>query len=224
MTRITTLLAVLALMLTACIFRPAGAASGWTDPFSSLSGWKEIDPLGDGKPSVSGGALRLAIPAGLDRYGRDHDNWPNDTPVNRTLRVTRPVAGSSWTFTTKLLNTDRDNGRFAGVLIQASADHFFRSDWDGDGSHVDLYVGTYDGSKFVKRHNGDTGGAAAQWQRIRKSGTTYTISTSTDGKSWKTRVTFTWKPTPTVVGLNVGNSGAAPAYTAAFDSATLTSP
>ncbi len=225
-TRAAPFLVACALVITACAVRPTSVS--WSDPFTSLSpAWHEVDPLGDGHPSASGGTLHLAIPSGLDRLHRDHDNWPDKSPVNRSLRVTRSpgTSSTSWTFTTKILNTDTNDGRFAGALVQASADHYFRSDWDGDGSHVRLYVGTWDGGpSFVKRYDHDTGSAKAQWQRITRRGTSYTVSWSLDGATWLPLVSFTWKPTPTVVGLNVGNSGTAPAYIALFDVATLTSP
>lgn len=177
------------------------------------SNWTKVDPMGDGRVSVGGGSLKLMVPRGTD-----HDNWPKYTPVNRTLRVVQNLVPSDWTVETKILNTDVDDGRFAGILVQADADHFFRSDWDGDGTNVALYVGVWDGGpSFVAKYDRHVGNQAVQWQRVAKVGTTYTISTSTNGTSWVQRVSFTWAPTPTIIGLNVGNSGAMPEYTAKFD-------
>jgi len=186
------------------------------DRFSktSLGGrWTEVDPIGDGTVSVSKGAVNLAIPS-----GKDHDDWPNATPVNRTLRVVQPLSQGDWTVETKILNTDVDAGRFAGMLIEADGNHFIRSDWDGDGENVALYVGVWNGgSSFAEKYNRPVGNQAVQWQRIAKVGTTYTFSTSTDGESWARRARFTWTPTPKLIGLNVGNSVGTPAYNARFD-------
>ena len=180
----------------------------------SLPGrWTEVDPIGDGTVSVSNGVVNLAIPS-----GKDHDNWPNATPVNRTLRVVQNLSPGDWTAETKILNTDVDAGRFAGMLIEADSNHFIRSDWDGDGHNVALYVGVWNGgASFAPKHNRPVGNQAVQWQRIAKVGTTYTVSTSTDGASWTRRAQFTWTPTPKRIGLNVGNSVGTPAYNTRFD-------
>lgn len=193
-----------------------GCATFQDDQFDGTSlgsMWTEVDPLGDGTVRVAGGTLSLAIPA-----GRDHDNWPQYSPVNRTLRVVQGVLPGDWTVETKILNTDVDAGRFAGLLVEADANHYFRSDWDGDGTKVALYVGVWNGGPtFVPKYDVPVGNQAVQWQRIAKVGTTYAISTSTNGSSWVHRVTFDWAATPTRIGLNVGNSGKMPAYTAKFD-------
>lgn len=178
--------------------------------------WREVDPIGNGTVSVSGGELRLALPQG---GVVNHDNWPKSAwPVNRTLRVVQPVGAGDWTVETRIMNTDRDAGRFAGFLIESDANHFIRSDWDGNGTTVKLYVATWNGTApFSPKFNADVTTAAVQWQRIRKQGTTYTVSTSLNGSSWTQRASFTWTPPPRLVGLNVGNSVGLPAYTARFD-------
>ncbi len=200
---------VLGLAVSGCAFQ--------SDQFTAtkLSGvWTEVDPIGNGTVSVSGGVVSLAVPG-----GSDHNDWPNKTPVNRTLRIVQNVGPGDWVIETKILNTDIDAGRFAGLLVEADSNHFFRSDWDGDGDNVRLYVGVWSGGPaFDKMHDRSVGNNAAQWQRIAKVGTTYTVSTSTNGSSWTQRVRFTWAPTPKRIGLNVGNSGSKPpAYTARFD-------
>jgi hypothetical protein len=102
--------------------------------------------------------------------------------------------------------------------VEADSNNFFRSDWDGNGTEVDLYVAVWSGGpSFAQKYNGNVTNSAVQWQRITKTGTTYTISTSLDGSSWTRRVQFDWASTPTKIGLNVGNSGAMPSYTARFD-------
>ena len=140
------------------------------------------------------------------------------TTTGRTrLRSTGPCASSKnlspgdWTAETKILNTDVDAGRFAGMLIEADSNHFIRSDWDGDGHNVALYVGVLNGgASFAPKHNRPVGNQAVQWQRIAKVGTTYTVSTSTDGASWTWRAQFTWTPTPKRIGVDVGNSVGTP--------------
>lgn len=178
--------------------------------------WTEVDPVGDGTVSVSGGALRLSIPSGTD-----HNNWPDRAPVNRSLRVVRAAPAKDWVIQAKVMNTDINSGRFSGFLVQSDANHFFRSDWDGDGTHVRLYVGVWNGGPaFVKQYDRDAGDQAVQWQQIAKVGTRYTVSTSLNGSSWTQRVQFTWTPAPKLIGLNVGSSGTNPGYTVRFDSFT----
>jgi hypothetical protein len=202
------MIVVVGLGIGGCAFR--------NDQFdaTSLSGvWTEVDPIGDGTVSVSSGTVHLAIPSGTN-----HNNWPNTTPVNRTLRIVQNLSPGDWVAETKILNTDIHAGRFAGLLVEADSNRFFRSDWDGDGDDVRLYVGVWSGGpSFEKKYDRSPGNHAVQWQRIAKVGTTYTVSTSTDGSSWTQRVQFTWTPTPKRIGLNVGNSGTRPAYTARFD-------
>ncbi len=217
MKRLRVYLAVgLALVLGVGLGGCVPARGFYADQFdtTSLSGmWTEVDPVNNGTVSVSGGALKLAVPSGTD-----HDNWPNYSPVNRTLRVVQNVRPGDWIAETKILNTDIDAGRFAGILVEADSNNFFRSDWDGDGSNVALYVGVWGGGpSFDQKLNSKVGNDAVQWQKVAKVGTTYTISTSTNGSSWTKRVQFNWAPTPTKIGLNVGNSGAMPSYTAQFD-------
>lgn len=178
--------------------------------------WTEVDPLGDGTVTVSGGVLNLAVPTG---GSKNHDNWPDTTPVNRTLRIVQNCGTGDWIAETKILNADANDAKFGGFLLQADANNFVRFDWDGDhGTSIHLYVAVWDNTgAFKQKLDTAISSNAAQWMRLTKVGTQYTVSTSTDGSTFTQQASFAWTPTPTLIGLNCGSSNTATAYTAQFE-------
>lgn len=190
-----------------------------TDEFtgSTLNArWTEVDPLGDGTVTVASGVLNLAVPTG---GSKNHDNWPDTTPVNRTLRIVQNCGTGDWTVETKILNADANDAKFGGFLLQADANNFVRFDWDGDhGTSIHLYVAVWDNTgSFKQKLDAAISSDAVQWMRVEKVGTQYTASTSTDGQTFTQRVSFAWTPAPTLIGLNCGSSNTSTAYTAQFE-------
>lgn len=209
-------LAIAALLLGTVRGATAAAAGLVSDDFSTgldSSTWTVVDPLGDGTVTTSGqgtsdATLDLTVPAGTS-----HNPWDD----NRALRVMQPVSNGDFEVEAKFASVPTQKFQMQGLMVAQDDDDWLRFELYHSGSGLVAFAAaTTAGSSKTKL----TAAAAATgdvWMRVRRVGTTWTLSWSDNGTSWVTAGSFTSSLVPSSVGPHAANHAPNPAFTAIVD-------
>ncbi len=203
---------------------PSGGGGGGTsgaisDEFDGTSldpVWTLIDPRGDTTLTVSGGAARLAIPA-----GPTHDLW---TGRNYAPRLQQPIGDTDFDVQARFTSVPDTRYQYHGIVVQQDNDDLLRFDLVATGSTVFAYAGRLTAGTATDRLRTTLPAAPTgpTWVRVTRTGTDWTLRISTNGTDWTTIGTFTDPLAPTTIGPHAATHGnPAPAYTGIIDQFTV---
>ena len=199
----------------------SGGSSGSGPSSDSFDGtsldpvWTLIDPRGDVTLTVSGGAARLALPAGAT-----HDLW---TGRNYAPRLQQPIGDTDFDVTAKFTSIADTRYQFHGIVVQQDLDDLLRFDLVATGSSMFAFAGRLTAGTATDRlRQTIPTPTGPTWVRVTRTGTNWTLRISTNGTDWTTIGTFTDPLTPTSIGPHAANHGyPAPAYTGIIDQFTV---
>jgi uncharacterized repeat protein (TIGR01451 family) len=196
-----------------------GGGTPVSDDFNSsslnTSLWTFVNPVGNGTVSVTGGELRLTVPA-----GSVHDVWSTG---DNSARILQPVSNTDFEVAVKFDTGVSSYAQMEGIIVEQDANTLLRFDFRHDGTSPRLFAASIAGGTgtFLVDIPLSTSIAPPLWLKVRRTGNTWTESWSSDGTNYTTGGTFTYALTATKTGPWVGNYGnpasAAPATTAAVD-------
>ncbi len=189
----------------------SGAISDEFDGTSLDPVWTLIDPRGDTTLTVSGGAARLAIPA-----GPTHDLW---TGRNYAPRLQQPIGDTDFDVQARFTSVPDTRYQYHGIVVQQDNDDLLRFDLVATGSSVFAFAGRLTAGTATDRlRQTIPTPTGPTWVRVTRTGTDWTLRISTNGTDWTTIGTFTDPLAPTTIGPHAATHGyPAPAYTALID-------
>jgi hypothetical protein len=194
---------------------PASGGAVISDDFSgtslNTSLWTIVNPIGDATAAVSGGAVRLHLPAGVD-----HDVW---TSGNRAIRLMQPVADADFEVEVKFDSVVGPKYQMQGILVEQEPGTFLRFNVQGDGTSARFFAASFMGGTPTTRLNKTLAAGPRYYLRVAREGTLWRFRYSYDGTIWTTIGTFTQTLTVREVGVFAGNAQGAtsPAFTAVVD-------
>jgi hypothetical protein len=172
--------------------------------------WSQVNPVGDGTFSVSGGELMIGVPSGTG-----HDIWTTGARAPRVMQtVTNPttivaeakflsgVTGSATAF------------QLQGLLFEQDASNAIRFDFVNGGSGTRAFAASFAGgySNGTIRVNSTIQplNAAPLFMRVTRDGALWSMEYSIDGVSWTLAGTFWHFMDVNAVGVFGGNAGTSP--------------
>ena len=198
---------------------PAGIVS---DDFSSGSLntglWTSVNPLADATFSVTGAGtqnarLSIAIPAGVS-----HDLWSG---VSNVARLMQPAPNTDFQVETRFESPLTTQYQFEGILVQQDAANFIRFDVVRDASSARFFVASFSAGTPTIRKDSAIVATGQIFLRVKRQGSLWTGSYSTDGLTWVAAASFSHTLTVSALGPFAGNHGipvsATPAFTALVD-------
>jgi regulation of enolase protein 1 (concanavalin A-like superfamily) len=212
---------VLAVVALVAVLTPRVMASAATSitpvsdafdaPATNTGLWSEVDPVGDGTVTQTGGGLRLALPGGVD-----HDAW---TAGNRSLRAMQAVANVDVALEARFASRPTQKYTGEGILAEQDAGTYLRADWYSDGTTTRVFVASFAaGTPTVRANVGVATTAAPLHLRVDRSADTWTVAWSTNGSTFTTVTSFSFPMTLAAVGPFASNAGSpVPAWTATVD-------
>jgi uncharacterized repeat protein (TIGR01451 family) len=197
-----------------------GGSSGGpvADDFNSTtlntSLWTFVNPAG-GSYSLNGTELLLSVPG-----GSLHD--PTATGTNNAIRMMQSIGNVDFDVIVKFDSIPNAAYSNEGIIVEQDSSNFVRFEVYSDGNFTNLYAATIIGGNQVAYANGSIAlGTGSFWLEVKRTGSTWTESWSTNGVNYTTGVTFTQPLTATRIGPLAANSynpsSATPAFTAAID-------
>jgi regulation of enolase protein 1 (concanavalin A-like superfamily) len=171
--------------------------------------WTFINPLNDASIALSGGILKIAVPA-----GKNHDIGTNG---NYAPRIMTPIADTDFQIEAKFNSELSLRYQMQGLLVEQDSKNFIRFDVYSSGSYTLWYLGSYvNGSPSISKWKTITK-KAPYYVRIERVGNVFTFYYSYDGITWITATSFTRTMTPDSAGVYIANHGTtssnAPAFT-----------
>jgi uncharacterized repeat protein (TIGR02543 family) len=200
--------------ITANFAAQPSAAPLVSDDFSqglNSSLWTVINPVGDASLNVSGNALHIHVPAGVD-----HDLWAG---AMRAPKVMQNVSNSDFEMEAKFQSTVNKRHQFQGFYVEQDSQNGLRFDVYSDGSAVRLFAASFLGSSATVHANTVIPSAPAYFLRVKRQGSQWTFSYSLNGSNWTTGAVFARSITTSKIGLFAGNASgsSSPAFTAVVD-------
>jgi uncharacterized repeat protein (TIGR01451 family) len=196
-----------------------GAGAPVSDDFNTTalntSLWTFVNPVGNGTVTVSGGDLKLTVPA-----GSVHDIWSTG---DNSARVMQPVMNSDFEVAVKFDSSVTGFSQMQGIIVEQDSNTFLRFDFRHDGNGPRLFAAGIAGGTGTFLVDIPLGSALAPplWLKVKRAGNAWTESWSTDGANYTSGGTFTYALSVAKMGPFAGNYGnpasAAPAMTAAVD-------
>ncbi|MFW6153784.1 MAG: hypothetical protein ACOC95_01045 [Planctomycetota bacterium] len=179
--------------------------------------WTVIDPRHDGHVAVSDGHLVLSVPG-----GRDHDVW---TAGNDALRIVQPIDDRDLDIAVVFDTVPSGAYAMQGVLVEAAPGEFLRFDlYSSSAPQLHLFAASFRGGQpTVRVSKSISPDAPPLILRVRRTGATWTVAWSADGRTLHDASSFTDDLAPAAVAIFAGNAGsaAAPAFTARVDAFAL---
>ena len=173
--------------------------------------WSFVDPLDDASLQMTGTNVEIAVPSGVS-----HDAWI----TNNAPRIMQPANNPDFEIEVKFESAMNAKHQMQGVIVQQGSGNFLRFDVHSDGTNTKLYAAAINAGVGNVKYDEVIGGAPSAspfYMRIKREGTKWTQTYSTDGVSWTSGAVFTYGMTVNRVGAFAGNQGANPAHTAKID-------
>ena len=177
--------------------------------------WSYINPLGDGSQASDGATLQLGVPA-----GRAHDVWSTG---DNGVRLEQSISNVDFDVVVKMNSPVTSGSQMEGIIVEQDANTFLRFDLRHDGNSPRIFAASIAGGAGTFRVDHALPGVTAPfWVRVKRSGSTWTESYSTDGTNFTVAGSFAFTLTASRIGLFVGNdnnavTGQIPALNAIFD-------
>jgi LmbE family N-acetylglucosaminyl deacetylase/regulation of enolase protein 1 (concanavalin A-like superfamily) len=193
---------------------PLASAAIRSDEFNGTtldtSVWTFVNPLGDASVSMNGSQASIGVPGLVS-----HDVWTNGV---RAPQLRQAVSNDDFEVEVKFDSSVDAAYQIQGILVQQDVDDLLRLEFHYDGRNTKLFAAALSGSNARTHHYGTVQGGAPAYMRVLRSGNSWTIRHSRDGRNWTTATTFTHAMTVTSMGPFAGNSGnIAPSFTSAID-------
>ncbi len=190
---------------------PAGVTSdNFNAPSLNGSLWSFVNPLGDASVSMTGSAVRIAIPAGTQ-----HDLWTGSMNAPRLLQT---VPNADLSVEAKFDAAMSAEYQTAGIIAVQDANTFVRCDFVRDAVNTRFFAASFSGGTPTVRKDTVIAGGTPLYLRVQRTGNTWTGSFSTNGTTWRSAVTFASALTLTAIGPFAGNAGSnPPAFNALID-------
>ncbi|MBN1422797.1 MAG: hypothetical protein JXP34_28735, partial [Planctomycetes bacterium] len=195
--------------------QPVGAivSDDFSDAASSAELWTVVDPVGDGSARVSGNALELDVPGGVD-----HDLWRSG---NRSVRVMQAVADADFEMEVKFVAPMTERYQLQGLLAEEDESDYVRFNVQSDGvaGVLRLFAASIAEGLPTARVSTTILEGAAYYLRVARAGDRWTFRYSYDGATWATAGVFDHALAVNAVGVFGGNAigSASPAFTAVAD-------
>jgi len=193
---------------------PACPAATVSDDFSAAAldpRWLVIDKQGDGTVTQTGGLLKLRVP-GAAR----HDLSPSN---NRALRVVQPVPNVDFEIDARFESVVSAPTQIQGLVFESDS-ALLRFDLSFDGLNTKAFVGRLS-SVGLGQYAYTTVVGAPSTLRVKRVGTTWTFSHSTDGVTFTPIYSGTIDFAMSRAGVFAGNANATlanvPPHTAVVD-------
>jgi LmbE family N-acetylglucosaminyl deacetylase/regulation of enolase protein 1 (concanavalin A-like superfamily) len=176
-----------------------------------LNRWTLVDPVGDATLSATGTQAQIALPA-----GSQHDIWTGSDTVTRLLQ---PAPDDNFDMTVKYDSVVGTAYQMQGLVVQQDADDLLHVEVHYDGADTKLFAASVAGGTASMVGDIRTlPDGAPVYLRLRRSGSTWTLSYSSTGSVWTHSTSFSRAMTVRAAGLLAGNSGVfAPAFQARAD-------
>ena len=186
--------------------RPSGRAAPVSDDFHSgtlnTSLWTLVNPLGDGVCDGGTNAV-FTLPGGAA-----HDVWVGG---NNSIRIMQSITNVDFEVETKFETAPTSQFQLEGNIVEEDASNYIRFEVHHDGTSPRLFVASFVGGTPTIQHNAPIATAGPPfWIRVKRLGNDWTFSSSTNGTSFTTAVTFNVPYTITKIGPYAGNTGSPP--------------
>ena len=165
-----------------------GSTSGvvsddFNHPNLQTSIWTFEDPVGGARVSVDGAGsgnarLSLYVPGGVS-----HDPYN----VNRSVRVMQPANDVDFQLVAKFDSAVTQRYQDQGLLVQQDSGNWLRFDMYSDGSSVFVYAGSTVNGSTGTMVNTAVAAATPSWQRVTRSGSTWTFADRPTGVAGRRR-------------------------------------
>src|SRR6185312_5726856 len=165
--------------------------------------WQVNTPAG-GSVSVSGGVATLTVPG-----GSNHD--PNATGTNLAVSMLQSIANADFDVVAKFNSTVSQQYQGFGILVQQDATNFLRCEMSSDGSVTTIGGMTTIGGNETFVISQTVTDTNPLWIRVTKVGSSYTISTSTDGTTYSSQGSMTSSINVAQIGPYAWNYNTTPA-------------
>ncbi len=183
---------------------PAGPVS---DDFSgstlNRSIWTLIAPAG-GSANVANGSLTLSVPGGSNHdplVGGDH-----------AVRVIQTIPNANFSVAAKFNTAVKAGYQSEGILVSQDGSNYLRIEAMSDGYGSSLFVSSVaNRSQTVQLQLGYLQLGPPFWLQVARAGNTYSVSYSTDGKTYSSAVSFANPLKAVHVGVYASNYNGNPA-------------
>jgi len=199
------------------LLAPIYASAQVSDDFHSTTLntnlWTFVNPLGDATLSMDGNHAVIHVPGGLN-----HQPW---SPQDTAPRLLQNISNVDFEVEAKFDSAMSQRYQQQGILVEQDASNYIRAEvhFDGSAAHVFAMSAVADTPQptnlYVTIPN-----AAPIWLRVKRTGSTWTVSWSTNGSSFTVAGTLTQAMIATRVGpfaANSSDTGSAPAFTVLVD-------
>lgn len=164
--------------------------------------WTYNDPIGDATQIMTGTGLSISVPAGTS-----HDVWQNG---NFAPRVMQSANNADFEIEVKYESAVSAQYQMQGIIIEENSNNYLRFDFYSDNSNTRIFAASFNNGFPTVRTNtiiSSVPGNIPLFMRVKRQGSQWTQSYSTNGVNWTTSVIFTHSLTVTSVGLFAGNCG-----------------
>jgi regulation of enolase protein 1 (concanavalin A-like superfamily) len=189
---------------------PSGIQS---DAFSgnTLDGrWTVIDPKGDvPDPTMTGTEARIDIPA-----GSSHDEWTGNLSA---LQMVQGTADVDFDVQAKWNSAVTQVYQYEGIVARANDTNLLRFDVvRTSATNVTAFAAAIVNGTASQKLALSVSATSPIYQRVTRTGNSWTYRISTDGTNWTTVGTFTHTLAVSQVGVLVGNHATTPSNSPAF--------
>lgn len=175
--------------------------------------WQYSDPMGNCSLTMTGSALQIGV-AG----GKEHDLWPTSSLAPRIMQLGDP---GDFEAEVKYNSTPSAVYTMQGFVVQGQGQDILRLNvQNSGGSSLQLFASSYVGG-VSKVLLSKTVSGSIPYLKLKREGSLWTFSYSSDGLAWTQAAAFTQALQVVGTGLFVGNAevrgGDAPAFTGSVD-------
>ncbi|MGA9115311.1 MAG: FlgD immunoglobulin-like domain containing protein [Bacteroidota bacterium] len=172
--------------------------------------WNFSNPRSDAALSMTGSEARVVVPG-----GQAHDVWSDG---NFAPRIMQTVGNADFEVEARFTSIPVSKFQMEGILVQQDQTAFIRFDFVRNASTLNVFAATFTGGLPTTRFNIPITGGSALLMRVKRSGSRWTCTYSTNGTSWITAGQFEHSMSVNAVGVFFGNAGSpAPEFTGRVD-------
>lgn len=176
--------------------------------------WQFIDPQNDSSYSLNGSQLTISVV-----QGAWHTLFNNIKTAPRVMQTTEV---QNYAIVAKFDSNPNDAFQAQGILVELDTDNWFKFEIQYNGSERRFFVTETASAISSTIANAGIPSATNHYQRVTRSGTSWTVEHSTDGTSWTLITNHTSTFTTNSMGLYCANFGSNPAFDMVVDNFSVT--
>jgi LmbE family N-acetylglucosaminyl deacetylase len=189
---------------------PSAIASDEFNGSLDAGTWTFANPVGDATLAMTGSHAEFSLPAGVR-----HDVW---TTVNEVPRLLQAAPNNDFEVELKWATAVSMGYQLQGLLVVQDSDDLLRIETHHNGAETRLFVARISGGGAAVLHNSAFPGGVPLYFRLKRTGNTWVLRSSSNGEAWTTAASFTEALAVTAIGPFAGNSGGSPpAFTSRVD-------